>query len=489
MYEFAKQDSFLAKQPKNRKVHRIIVDDGTKVGNLGEGEDTSDKSQSVSLTIQQLRSNLEQTLKKKGVDEKNQINYPDNNEGNTVHEKQKDPNNSIIILRKEDEETIEKAKKIFGEQLNAIVDLVFETKELGNFTEKHKVCSLLISMFSEATRNTNHQDDFANFPAFLVYAKRIFPPKQMQELSTLCGKRINELSELKLSSYQSIKSSTSSTNINLPPVPPRRRKSKSVINLSAISPIKSISNVFDMGNSHSDGEEKSSSPKEPQSPKSDTLHDNTSNNNNNNNAPKPKPKRGGSLKNFFKLEKYTESESSVSRSNDYSLLSATRLNVSRASTEESTPAPTTISPTSPKHIHSALTSPRISNLMKERSFRRVASRPSMQVDDILHPLFENQEKQKQTSWSEIDPIEGVKFPLQLMVRLWDFRYEFGCYPTNELASIFTIEQYWMDEPVYENNFYGKVCFFLLLLFSEIKKFLPFLEKKFKALIIKEHQEM
>ena len=111
MYGPSVGDSFSPKQPKNRKVQRIIINEQNKET---KKEDEEEESQKVSLTLTQLRANLEQTFKKREVK-----NDDHTNNNNTAEEQQEINQNIEFSTLKEgdNKQIIEKATEIFGERI------------------------------------------------------------------------------------------------------------------------------------------------------------------------------------------------------------------------------------------------------------------------------------------------------------------------------------------------------------------------------------
>ena len=331
----------------------------------------------------------------------------------TNEEKEEKKVEEVQELTKEEENEIVKAKLIFGEQLEEILQIIDSEPNLGQFTYVQKI-SLLNSMFAEATRN-KPGDDVTNFPAFLVYAKRIFSPNQMQELSVLCAKRLNSSPA---PTFHNIRSnSTPDANKFLKPNPISNQQTPSSTSPKKRSKLRRTATSDEPNLTHELNESGDGS-----ATPSPRL--------------RPKPKRGASLKNFFDKLIVPDSDGTPSRSSvDFTQL-APRLFVLRPAASEST-----------------------SQLFQPNSPDKPLKKSSRSAFD-LQPLFDNQ-VQHSTDWSLVDPKQDGKvsisnYQLELMVRLFDFKYEYGKYPTGDLSSVVTIDQFWLDEPIYENNFYTKV---------------------------------
>ena len=313
--------------------------------------------------------------------------------------------------------TIDKAKEIFGQQLPDLAGYFSDRR--GMLSYEHKVC-ILQNMFNTATVNySGKSDPVSKFPAFLIYAKGIFPAAIMQEISVLCGKRLNALA------MEQIKAAESS-NDSLPGklILEDVRKTNGDKGKSPKSPRKLLNII---------------SPRSPRSMPHDASPNVTKESSSEEIPANRKPKRVNSFKNFFRDRLIDSPEPQVRSSADLTNLAPGRKKISRSQSDYPTPIDAV--------QRSASDTPDPNSSLTKASTKKIP------LEEILQPLFDNQEIMN-GDWSLVDPVEE-KRDLKLLSRLWDHRYESGDYDSEDLASNMRIDSYWLDEPVFENNFFGK----------------------------------
>lgn len=390
MFKLEQQDSFVSKTPKTRK-RRIIVEERPSKPEINQVQPLEN--------AKKLEETLQQSLKTR------------KKENSLILNEVKTPfdfgitEDSKFFELVRCTEIVKCTQEIFGEQLSDIVSLI--SVDETSYTYEQRV-SILYHMFTQATENSGKKDNIAKIPDFLVYAKTIFPPSQMQEISILCGKRINDIAmELVAKNPKSLK-----------PL----QKQATVIGAS-ISPRASSETISPRSLTHESSDIQQRSPRK-------------------------KPRRGNSLKNLFQTTKKL-TDGDITRSFDFSNLqprakSPRKIAIRAASDLSSSDDNLECSSQSSPKL-SALSSPRISLSSVRRSQR---------IQEItLSPLFDNQVNVF-GDWNNVDPSNDKK-ELKLMTRLWDHHYECGGYSNEELSSNLSIDSYWMEEPVFENNFHGK----------------------------------
>ena len=342
------------------------------------------------------------------------------------------------------------AEKLFGTQLDEVLFILFNDKAL---IDRNCEINALVTLFKRATRNKagSKNENIPNFPDFLVFISKnsCFSQQKVQQLYSIIGKRVDNMPksggigalevEGGLTRAEVHKAELRASAPNLLSNKPRR-KSRSNLNFRLI--LDKLTTSVDIPESEIDLAQTNqpiTSFKEPTS----SVNINTSFN----------------LASTSEFRETAKQESSGRAHRGHGDRSKRKsLIIENDFLKNAKPFHSTSTTQATKRKSLILDR----DLLKSFSQNATSQIPetSAEIDisgaHVLQPLFAMSDPMPMVNWESVDPSAQPRRDLQLLTRLPDYHYESGGPVNSKYVNYFTIDDSIHDEPIYKNNFYGKV---------------------------------